>query len=556
MNSLDIILSFIKENKRMFVIYFSIILLTYPLESIAISNIFGKIYDRFSMKTSLKNVSEIRSLFFIIIGIWIFICTSKIIKSYLFSKIVPTFYKYVRNVFFEKIILRYQRDFKELRLGHVISTFSDGPWAFYSSVNQMLGDYLPSSLTLIAVICYLFYLKPKFGLIALTALSVLIFMVILIEPTCIKLSHYHQENISENNELIQDKLSNLFSIYTSNSEKQEIMDQLDREITLENNLRKTIRCNDKIQITVNIVIAILFISFSYMLFSDYKNKALPTNVLISISIMTTYFFTYLNDISDNISFSSHLFGIIKNTDTFLKELEISPEIIEKEKTQKKIDIINGDIEFKNISFKYANSKENLLDNVSFSVKKDKDLCILGKSGSGKTTIIKLLLGFYDCTGGTILIDNNDINNMDIEHLRSQISYVDQNVKLFNTSILKNIQYGNNASYDQIRRIMIEYNLEHVFSNKENGLETIAGVNGNNLSRGQRQIISIIRAILRPSKILILDEPTSALDNKTKETILNIIKKIKGKKTCIIITHDKDVLPFVSQIYKMKTDDDE
>lgn len=552
MKSIDIILSFIKDNKKLFFVYFSIILLTYPLESIAISNIFGKIYDRFSMKITNQNLDKIQYLFFIIIGIWIFIGISKITKSYLFSRIVPTFYKYVRNVFFERIILRYQRDFKELRLGHVISTFAEGPWAFYSSVNQMLGDYLPSSLTLIAVICYLFYLKPKFGLIALIALLLLITIVLIIEPQCIDLSHTNQATITNNNELIQDKLSNLFSIYTSNSEKQEIMDQLDREVVLENTLRKTIRCNDKIQIVINIVVALLFISFSYMLFTDYKNKALPANVLISISIMTTYFFTYLNDISDNISFSSHLLGIIRNTDSFLKELEISPKILQKEQYQKKINIEKGEISFQNVSFQYVGVKEKLLDKVSFVIKPKDNFAIIGRSGSGKTTIIKLLLGFYDCQEGKIMIDNIGVEEMDITHLRSQISYVDQNVKLFNSSIWENIRYGNNASFNEIRKTMIEYGLEHVFSNKPDGLHSNVGVNGTNLSKGQRQVVSIMRAILRPSKIIILDEPTSALDKNTKSIILGIIKKMKGKKTCIIITHDQDVLPFVSQTYKMIT----
>ena len=157
------------------------------------------------------------------------------------------------------------------------------------------------------------------------------------------------------------------------------------------------------------------------------------------------------------------------------------------------------------------------------------------------------MGYYKVPDNSIFIDNVDINNYNLSDLRGQISFVNQNNKLFNISILENIQYGNDLTKDEILEICVRLNIDNIFKNLENGLDSNVGVDGDNLSGGQRQMIHFLRCIGRKNKIIILDEPTAAID---KENTINVVKAIEelGKNnTVILITHDDSILHIVDRI---------
>jgi ABC-type multidrug transport system fused ATPase/permease subunit len=238
-------------------------------------------------------------------------------------------------------------------------------------------------------------------------------------------------------------------------------------------------------------------------------------------------------------------GTIKENDKFLGSL-ISDIFVDGHIDN--LDLI-GKIEFKNVTFNYKNSSQKALDNVSFIVNPKENIAIIGKNASGKTTIIKLLLGFYRSAKGEILIDGVDINNIKKEYLRNKISIVHQNVKLFNRSVLENIAFGTKYSLPEIKEKLKKLRVMEVFNNLPDGLNTMAGKYGDKLSGGQKQIIYMLRCYFRENPIILLDEPTAAVDQYHKNFVLEMIKELTKNSTCIIVSHDPSI--YNSELFPKK-----
>jgi ATP-binding cassette subfamily B protein len=199
--------------------------------------------------------------------------------------------------------------------------------------------------------------------------------------------------------------------------------------------------------------------------------------------------------------------------------------------------INGKVEFKDVSFTYPDTGINALKNISFSIDVGDSLAIIGKTGSGKSTIASLVSRLYDASNGTITIDGVPIRNYELQSLRTQLGYVPQDVFLFSDTIQNNIAFGL-AGPDEQKIIKAAQDAD-VYGNImafPNKFQTRIGERGITLSGGQKQRVSIARAIVREPKILMLDDVLSAVDTKTENTILNSLKKIMEGRTTIIISH--------------------
>ncbi|MBG5984217.1 lipid A ABC transporter ATP-binding protein/permease MsbA [Proteus vulgaris] len=198
----------------------------------------------------------------------------------------------------------------------------------------------------------------------------------------------------------------------------------------------------------------------------------------------------------------------------------------------------GDIEFRNVTFQYVTKDTPALRNMSFTIPAGKTVALVGRSGSGKSTIANLITRFYDINEGQILINGHDIRDYTLKSLRNQVALVSQNVHLFNETVANNIVY---ACEDQYSREDIEKaaKMAHAmdFINKmDKGLDTEIGENGVLLSGGQRQRIAIARALLRDSPILILDEATSALDTESERAIQSALDELQKNRTSLVIAH--------------------
>lgn len=221
----------------------------------------------------------------------------------------------------------------------------------------------------------------------------------------------------------------------------------------------------------------------------------------------------------------------KRINEFLKE---DPKIKNKVESHSKIE---GSIEFKNVSFTYPDTNIQALKDVSFSIKKGETMAILGKTGSGKSTILDLIGRLYDIESGCISIDNTPIDMLNLNDLRNSIGYVPQDAFLFSDSIKNNIMFGKeDATEDEVIAAAKNADVHKNIKGFANGYETKLGERGITLSGGQKQRVSIARAIIKSPEILLFDDCLSAVDTETEEKILKNLNKISKGKTTIIVSH--------------------
>ncbi len=213
--------------------------------------------------------------------------------------------------------------------------------------------------------------------------------------------------------------------------------------------------------------------------------------------------------------------------------------------------IKGEIEFKNVDFAYDDSEYSALKNVSFTIKPGEKVAIIGRIGSGKSTIAKLILNLYQPSHGSILVDGIDINQIDPADLRKNISYVSQDIHLFKGNAKDNITYKNTRVTDeQMLRAAVVSGADEFIRKHPKGYEMPIGERGMGLSGGQRQSIGIARALLLDTSFVIMDEPTNAMDQLSENRLINNLKESMEDKTVIIITQKNTILSMVDRVIVM------
>ncbi|MEZ8223811.1 lipid A ABC transporter ATP-binding protein/permease MsbA [Vibrio splendidus] len=211
---------------------------------------------------------------------------------------------------------------------------------------------------------------------------------------------------------------------------------------------------------------------------------------------------------------------------------------EQNKGTLKPETVAGEVEVKDVTFTYQGAEKPALDKISFNIPKGKTVALVGRSGSGKSTIANLFTRFYDVDSGSIELDGHDIRDYELRNLREHFALVSQNVHLFNDTVANNIAYAAEAKYsrEQIEHAAKLAHATEFIEGMENGIDTIVGENGASLSGGQRQRIAIARALLREAPVLILDEATSALDTESERAIQSALEELQKDKTVLVIAH--------------------
>jgi len=247
--------------------------------------------------------------------------------------------------------------------------------------------------------------------------------------------------------------------------------------------------------------------------------------LMSTLRFPTFISIFIFAIVKNAKISSDRLLDFMNEETLIDE---NPEGVEK--------LLEGNIKFENVSFSYAKNGRPVLQNISFEIKPGQTVAIVGTTGSGKTTLTKLLSRLYDVDKGRILVDGVDVKDYALNSLRSQISYIEQDVFLFSDTIFNNISFGRTSSLEDIVNVARGAQAHEFISSFPNGYESEVGERGVQLSGGERQRIAIARAFLTNPRILILDDSTSAIDSATEDKIQEAISNILKNRTTILITH--------------------
>ena len=270
------------------------------------------------------------------------------------------------------------------------------------------------------------------------------------------------------------------------------------------------------------------------------------SVLIFLSQRLLWPLTYLAEVSDQ------FYRAMASINRVMNLLTVPISIISGAHVTNKWDVIRGEISFKNLSFTYAHAPKPIIENLNLTIQAGTTVGFVGSTGTGKSTLVKMLLRFYDPTQGMITLDGKNIKEYDLEALRRNIGYVSQDVFLFNGTIADNIAYGTfNATAEEIEQAAIMADAHDFIVKMPQGYKTKVGERGLKLSGGQKQRLSIARAILKNPPIFILDEATSAVDNETEASIQQSIMNIAEGKTIIIIAHRLNAVRHADTIYVLE-----
>jgi ATP-binding cassette subfamily B protein len=427
-----------------------------------------------------------------------------------------------------------QHFYKRNRTGDLMNRISEDVGKVRMYVGPAVMYTLNTIMRFTIVIIYMYNISPKLTLYSLLPLPLLSYSIFKISSEIHKKSSAFQKNLSNLFSFTQEIFSGIRVIKAYAIEQKKQNDFL--ELTKESNTKAMdlAKVNSLFGPLMILLIGLSNLVVVYVGGTMYINN---DPEIESIGVIAQ-FILYINMLTWPVASLGWVSSLVqeaeasqKRINEFLKE---EPQIKNSNEMPSKIE---GTIEFKNVSFDYEDTQIKALDQVSFSVEKGKTLAILGKTGSGKSTILSLISRLYDVTGGEINIDNQLITTLNLYDLRNQISVVPQDAFLFSDSIKNNIKFGDeNATDDEVIEAAKKAVVHENILTFNDQYETVLGERGITLSGGQKQRVSTARALIKNAPILLLDDCLSAVDTETEETILNNLLTYCKDKTTIIVSH--------------------
>jgi ATP-binding cassette subfamily B protein len=549
MNILKILLLFISEYKLTVIIYIICTLLSFPLESIVVPQIYSHFFKVLNIDTKI----DIFIKYFVMIVILLLIVNiANVYTTYIESYMIPNLNEYIINYIFKNLLKKYENSYGDIELGKITTRITTIPQYLKAIITDFCVWVFPRALAIIIINIYFFILNWKLGLISIILVLTFLFFNYYYFIKCSIHSNERHILFEKKNQDTQDKLSNSYSIYSTGSINKEIAAYSNNTKIYTDKFKENLYCLNSVYMITSLLIVILFVILNSTAVYLFMNKELSFTNLIAIFITVIYYTPCIITINNTMPDIIQYYGSLSAVDDFVEDLYKIDMLDKKKKNNENneekilLNIDKGNIIINNLTFGYKKN-ENIFNNFYLTIKDKEKVAIIGLSGNGKSTLIKLIMGYYKVNDNMIYINGKDINNYSLNDLRKQISYVNQNNKLFNLTIIENIQYGNNTSREEIINLCSEIKIDNIFKNLKNGIDTICGVEGNNLSGGQRQIIHILRCICQKNKIVILDEPTSAIDKENTINVMKAIEKISKNTTLILITHDDSILPIVNRV---------
>jgi ATP-binding cassette, subfamily B, multidrug efflux pump len=438
----------------------------------------------------------------------------------------------LKNEIFKHYEALSQSFYKRNRTGDLMNRISED----VSKVRMYVGPAVMYSLNTFirfgVVIVYMYNISPKLTLYSLLPLPLLSYSIFKISSQIHKKSSLYQQNLSTLSSFAQEFFSGIRVIkaYALEKNKSDEFGDLTQDSKTKNlSLAKTNSLFGPLMI--------LLIGLSNLVVI-YAGGLMYINGSIESIGTIAQFILYINMLTWPVASLGWVSSMIQEAEASQKRinefLETDPEIKNMVDYNSKI---NGQIEFKNVSFIYEDTNVQALKNISFSLEKGKTLAILGKTGSGKSTILTLISRLYDVNEGEVCIDGNAIKKINLNDLRDNISVVPQDAFLFSDSIKNNIKFGKqDATDEEVYEVAKKAAVHDNIINFAQGYDTVLGERGITLSGGQKQRVSIARAFLKEAPVLLLDDCLSAVDTETEEQILNNLLQLTQQKTTIIVSH--------------------
>lgn len=507
-------------------IIISVIFIAYP------SKIIGKMIDL--LYNAESNKSEIIKSIVQLLSISIGILITRALWKNLDFRTNIYIDKDLKDRLFTKLLKTKVKSLDEIKNGEIMSYFVSDLRKVTMTTAKFIstGTRIIANFT-IAIIMMSNSANIKLTLVSLIPIFMTIVVIILIRNRMDKSFKLAQKSFTELSEYVQESTDSIRTMKAFCGEEKQIDEFEFKNETLKKN-------NINVSINQNLLFVCVSLGFgiAYAISLLYGSK-LVLQGQISIGDFIA-FNGYLAILEGPVNWIPWLFGRAKkfkvSFDRLDKMFKLPEEEIDNfEKSNE--DKLNGDIEIKNLTYNYPGYIETVLENINIDIKKGESLGIIGVIGSGKTTLMNLLLKLYDVERGKIFIDGKDINDIPVKTIRDNICYITQDNFLFSATLKENInlfkdEYKDEDIEDSTKQAMIYDEISHM----DDGINTVIGEKGIDLSGGQKQRVVISRAFLNNSNIIIFDDTFSALDNRTEQHVLNNVKELTKNKTCIIVSN--------------------
>ena len=522
----DLIKFYKIEYKKLYMLMF-VVVISGILQAVVPLSI-KLLTDDFITKQNLKG--------FIIAGIGFFslviISTLAIYSFYVFGgKLEYQVSKEIRKSVFERIEKFSLTNIKKYETGELISRLTSDVQKLSEVFSWGVIDACHSIIVLLISISIMLYLSYTLTL-----------MLFLILPAIYIVTVIFQKNILKFQRKVRDYNSKIIRSYTESLSYIKTI----KALGIEDKKKKEFKAyNEKyrkynllsILISAIFVPTVMFVASIGVGFAfNFSSISVMRNVMTYGAFLS--FLTYSFQIFEPFKMLAQIFTDLKSAQASAERvfqiLYEEDEILEEEESDLDFE---GNIKFENVSFHYFDDDKLILKDFNFEIKNGESVAFIGSTGSGKSTIVNLICKFYNPTSGDIYLDGINYRNIDKTCLYNNLGYVLQQPQLFSISIKENIKFGNeNATDEEILKVCNLLGIDEFISKLPNGIDTVIGETGYNISGGQKQLISFARALIKNPKLLILDEATSSIDTETEKIIQNKMKDILEGKTSIIVAH--------------------
>lgn len=436
------------------------------------------------------------------------------------------------------------------QVGDILSKLTTDIEKIAEVIGTSFTRFVYSFLIIILVIFMLFNINAKLTLIVLAILLISVVVTYYVSNLTQKIFSRDVTSLSELSSITEEALTGNLVIQSYNKQK-DIIDTLDKSIEKQYSAAKTL------EFTVfSIYPSIRFITQIAFVISAVISAVLVINGHLTLGLAQA-FLQYVTQISDPVTTAAYIINSLQNALVSVERiydiLELPEEVDLTEDTHL-LDNTKGQIVFENVSFGYTKDKL-LMKNVNFTAKAEQMVAIVGPTGAGKTTLINLLMRFYDVNGGRILFDGIDISKVSRKELRANFGMVLQDTWLFKGTIAENIAYGKpDATREEIIEAAKLAKCDSFIRKLPQGYDTIITSENGMVSQGEQQLLTIARTILPNPKVMILDEATSSIDTKTEKDIQAVISELMKGRTSFVIAHRLSTIRNADLILVMKDGD--
>ncbi|WP_174496711.1 ABC transporter ATP-binding protein [Salirhabdus euzebyi] len=535
--------SYMKKDKGLFILVLFLVLLSSAfalLGPFLLGVTVDKLIEEF-------NTSALLVMLSILVGIYILHATTEWTQNFIMIDVAQRTVFAMRKKLFSHLQMLPMAFFQKRQHGELMSRLTNDMENVSRTLNTSVIQVATSLLTITGTIIVMLWLSPLLTVLTLAIVPIMFGGLKWITNRTGVYFKEQQKNLGDVNSYIEETLSG-HKIIKTFSQENRVIDEFDEK-------NKALRDSGYWAQTYSGFIPKLMNMLNNVSFTIIVGVGgiLAINDIVSIGVIVT-FTTYSRQFTRPLNDLANQFNVILSAVAGAERVfNIMDEEKETDEGRKEeaIKSIKGEVTFKGVSFAYEEAQDTLLD-VSFRASPGETVALVGPTGAGKTTIISLLSRFYDAQSGEILIDGKNIKSITRDSLRAQMGVVLQDSFLFETTVRENIRYGNlHASDLEVEKAAIAANAHDFISKLPNGYDTILYSDGRGISHGQRQLISIARAMLANPALLILDEATSSIDTITEMKINEALAKLMEGRTSFVIAHRLNTIQRADLILVLK-----